>query len=131
MRNMLHNFMMGRYGPDHLGIAMIVFSFVLSILYAILGVTPVLYISYILFGLTLYRMLSRNLHRRRSENDTFIRYWWPIRIKIRHTVKKIKQRMTHKYFKCPTCKSKLRVPKGIGKLRVTCNKCGEKLFMKS
>ena len=131
MRNLLQNFMMGRYGPDHLGVAMIILSFILSILYAILGYIPLLYISYVVFGLTLYRMLSRNLKRRRAENDKFIRYWWPIRMKIRHTVNQIKQRMKHKYFKCPGCQAKLRVPKGIGKLRVSCTKCGEKLFMKS
>jgi predicted RNA-binding Zn-ribbon protein involved in translation (DUF1610 family) len=131
MRNFLRNFMIGRYGPDHLSIALIVLSFILSLLNAIIGYMPLLLISYITFGLTLYRMLSRNIHRRRAENDKFIRYWWPIRTKIKRVTENIKQRKTHKFFKCPNCKNILRVPRGKGKLYVTCPKCGEKFLRKS
>jgi len=131
MRNMLYRIMMGRYGPDHLGVAMVIFSFILSLLYAVIGYLPLLFISYFSFGLTIFRMLSRNLKRRRAENDKFIKYWWPIRIKIRHIAGRAKQLWTHKIFKCPSCKTKLRVPRGIGKLKVTCTNCSEKLFMKS
>ena len=131
MRNFLRNFMVGRYGPDHLSIAMIVLSLVLSVLYAFIGYIPVLFISYFIFGLTIFRMLSSNFKRRRAENDKFIRYWWPIRIKIRHLAGRVKQLRTHKIFKCPSCLTKLRVPRGVGKLKVSCTNCGEKLFMKS
>jgi len=120
--------MLGRYGPDHLGIAMIIFSFVLSLLYAIIGYMPLAFISYVVFGLTIYRMLSRNIYRRRAENDKFIRYWWPIRTRIKRTAENIKQRRTHKFFKCPGCKKTLRVPKLKGKLQITCPKCGKKFF---
>jgi len=131
MRNFLQNFMIGRYGPDHLGFSMIILSLVLSLLYATIGVTPLLFISYIVFGLALFRMLSRNIYRRRAENDKFIRYWWPIRTKIKRVVEKIKQRRTHRFFACPGCKNKLRVPKGKGKLQITCPKCVEKFFRKT
>lgn len=131
MRNFLRNFMSGRYGPDHLGIALIIFSFILSLLYAILGFLPILYISYILFGIVLFRMLSRNIYRRRYENDKFIRYWWPIRTKIVRVAASIRNRRTHKYFKCPKCKNTLRVPRGKGKLQVTCPRCAERFFKKT
>jgi len=131
MRNFFRKFMVGRYGPDHLCIAMIVFSFALSLLHAIIGYTPLLVLSYAAFGLTLFRMLSRNVYRRRAENDKFIKYWWPIWIKMKRCTKRAKQLRTHKVTKCPKCGAKLRVPRGIGKLRITCSKCGEKLFMKS
>ena len=131
MKNFLNRFMIGRYGPDHLGVAMIILSFVLSTLYAIFGYTTVLLISYISFGLTLFRMLSRNINRRRAENDKFIRYWWPIRTRIKKVTEKVKQRRTHKFFKCPKCKNTLRVPRGKGKLQVTCPKCGERFFRKT
>ena len=128
MRKFLHRFMIGRYGPDHLGIAMIVLAFVVSILNVIIQYTPLLYISYFIFGLTLFRMLSRNITRRRAENDKFIRYWWPIKTKVKNFIQKIKDKRKYKYFKCPTCKSKLRVPKGKGKIRITCPKCWEWLI---
>ena len=82
MRSFLHRLLTGRYGPDHLGIALIILSFILSLLYSILGFTPLLFISYIIFAPVLYRMLSRDIYRRRRENDKFIRYWWPVRTKL-------------------------------------------------
>jgi len=123
--------MLGRYGPDHLAIALIILSFIVSLLYAILGVTALLYISYIIFGIVLFRMLSRNIYKRRAENDKFIRYWWPVRTKIKRRVESIRQRRTHKFFKCPNCKNTLRVPRGKGKLQVTCPKCGNRFMKKT
>jgi len=131
MRNFFSRFMTGRYGPDHLGIAMVLLSFILSVLYAVLGYLPLLFLSYFTFGLTLFRMLSRNVYRRRAENDKFIRYWWPVRTRVKRYFAAIKQRRTHKIFKCKNCKNILRVPRGKGKLRVTCPMCGEGVFKKS
>ena len=131
MRNFLNRFMLGRYGPDHLGVAMIIVSFILSLIYAVTGYMPPLYISYIMFGLVLFRMLSRNIVRRRAENDKFIKYWWPIRTKIKRIINKLKQKRTHKLFTCPGCKKKLRVPRGKGKLQISCPMCGEKFFRKT
>ena len=131
MRNFLHRFMIGRYGPDHLSIALIIVAFILSLLNAFLLHTPILYISYLVFGLTIYRMLSRNIPRRRAENDKFIRYWWPIKTKIKNIIQKIKDKFKYKYYKCPTCKKKLRVPKGKGKIRITCPVCWEQLISQS
>jgi len=131
IRNFLRNFMIGRYGPDHLNIAMIIFSFVLSIVHGITRFTPILYISYIVLALAVFRVLSRNIPRRRAENDKFIRYWWPVRTRLKRVFTEIKDRRIYKYFKCPSCGNTLRVPKGKGKLQVTCPKCGERFFKKS
>ena len=128
MRSFLHRFMIGRYGPDHLGIAMIILAFVLSVINVIFWHITILFISYLVFGLTLFRMLSRNIPRRRAENDKFIRYWWPVRTKIKNIIQKIKDKRKYVYYRCPTCKTKLRVPKGKGKLRITCPKCWEWLI---
>ena len=128
MRNFLHRFMIGRYGPDHLGIALIILAFVLSLINALVFYTPLLLISYLVFGLTLYRMLSRNTLRRRAENDKFIRYWWPVRMKFKSIIQKIKDKRKYNYYRCPTCKTRMRVPKGKGKIRITCPRCWEWLI---
>jgi len=120
--------MIGRYGPDHLSIALIILAFILSLLNAILWHTPLLYLSYFVFILALFRVLSRNITRRRAENDKFIRYWWPIKTKIKKIIQKIKDKRKYKYYTCPTCKSKMRVPKGKGKIRITCPVCWEWLI---
>ena len=131
IRNFLRNFMTGRYGPDHLGVAMIVVSLVLSLVRGITRFEPLVYVSYIILALAVFRMLSRNITRRRSENDKFIRYWWPIRTKFVRAGSNIKHRKTHKFFKCPSCRNTLRVPKGKGRLQITCPKCGERFIKKT
>jgi len=123
--------MLGRYGPDHLNIAMIVLSLILSLLHAVTALTPLAFVSYFILALALFRMLSRNIPRRRSENDKFIHYWWPIKNKLKRSVAAIKDRKSFKYFRCPVCKNTLRVPKGKGKLQITCPKCGERFLKKT
>ena len=131
IRRFFRNFMIGRYGPDHLNVAMIVVSLVLSLLNAILSFAPLMYISYLILALALFRMLSRNITRRRAENDRFIRYWWPVRTRASRAIANIKHRKTHKFLKCPGCGNTLRVPKGKGKLQITCPKCGERFMRKT
>ncbi|MDR2615993.1 MAG: hypothetical protein LBC28_05370 [Oscillospiraceae bacterium] len=89
------------------------------------------YVSYALLAIALWRMLSRNIHRRRAENDRFIRVWWPLRTKIKRFLTGFKDRKSHRFFKCPSCKNILRVPKGKGKLQITCPKCGERFIKKT
>jgi len=123
--------MYGRYGPDHLNIAMIIVSLALSLLHGIISIAPIRYLSYLILALALYRMLSRDISRRRAENDKFIRYWWPIKTKAQRTIANIMRRDNYKYFNCPGCSNTLRVPKGKGKLQVTCPKCGERFVKRT
>ena len=134
IKNFLRNFMVGRYGPDHLNIVMIVVSLLLSLVSGIFKYGPLkylAYISYAILALALFRMLSRNIPRRRAENDKFIRYWWPIRTKFVRAITGIKNRKTHKFFKCPSCHNTLRVPKKKCRLQITCPQCGERFIKKT
>ena len=131
IRNFLRNLMIGRYGPDHLNIAMIVVSLAFNLLNNIIKLVPMLYVSWLLLMLSIFRMLSRNVTRRRAENDKFITYWWPIRTKIGRDMANIKHRKTYRFLRCPGCGNTLRVPKGSGKLQITCPKCGERFIKKT
>ena len=141
LRNFLRNFMIGRYGPDHLNVAMIIVSLVLYLLHGITGLSfvigrgitimPLIYLSYAILALALFRLLSRNMTRRRAENDKFIRYWWPVRTRLSRTFANLKHRKTHRFFRCPGCGNNLRVPKGKGKLQITCPRCGERFIKKT
>jgi uncharacterized C2H2 Zn-finger protein len=131
IRNFLRNFMIGRYGPDHLNVAMIIVSLTLTLLYWILKLALIMYISYAILALSIFRMLSRNIIRRRAENDRFIRYWWPIKTRASRAYANIKHGKTHRFLKCPSCGNTLRVPKGKGKLQITCPKCGERFTKKT
>ena len=71
----------------------------------------------------LFRVLSRNYARRRAENAKFLTVAGPaIRwIKLQRTIHRDKE---HRYFKCPNCGQQLRVPRGKGKVTITCRNCG-------
>ena len=78
----------------------------------------------------LFRLLSRNISRRRAENAKFMELAGPaIRwVRLRRTMHRDKD---HRYFKCPNCGQMLSVPKGKGKIRVTCPKCHAKMETRS
>lgn len=124
LRNWFTNFMMGRYGPDQLGLALVIGSLLMSLLssltrFGLLGLA-----GYVLVFFAFFRFLSRNLEKRRAENDRFIKYWWPIRTKLKNRLDEVKSAKQYKFFRCPSCKNRLRVPRGKGRIRITCPKCG-------
>ncbi len=131
MRNWFRNFMLGRYGPDQLYIALLVSGFAFMLLSRIRVLWFLIYIAYALLLIAIFRTLSRNIARRRRENDAFIRVWWPLRQKITGAVSRIKSRKTHQFFKCPGCGKTLRVPRGKGKIQITCPMCGERFERKT
>lgn len=131
IRNWLRNFMIGRYGPDQLSMATLILSLILSTVRSFTGWAVISILSYIFLVLTLFRMLSRNILKRRAENDRFLRVWWPVRTGTKKIIDRLNARKHYKFFKCPACGNNLRVPKGKGKIRITCPKCGERFEKKT
>jgi predicted RNA-binding Zn-ribbon protein involved in translation (DUF1610 family) len=130
--------MVGRYGQDHLGVAIMIASLVvyaisiITRLASLVLVSSVLFvISFLMVVVALARMLSRNIPRRRAENDRFIRYWWPVRMRMKNARSDMMQHKTHRFFRCKSCRNRLRVPRGKGKLHITCPKCGERFIKKT
>ena len=123
IRGMLQRFMYGRYGRDRLNDCLIGLYLILLLLYMITRLTPLYWLALILVAATLFRMLSRNYAARRAENARFLRAVDPaVRwYRLRRTIRQDKE---HRYFKCPNCGQNLRVPKGKGKITVTCRSCG-------
>jgi len=131
IRRWLAKFMIGRNGPDHLYVACVILSLVVLIIGSIFGLGFMAFIAYALLAYAIFRMLSRNITRRRAENDRFIRWWWPVRQKLKFQFEKLRNMKKYKFFKCPSCGNSLRVPRGKGKIRVTCPKCGERFERKT
>ena len=112
-------FMYGRYGPDQLNTALLVAGILLTLLgmfgkYSFL--TP---LSYIPLGILIYRMFSRNISRRRQENQKFMQFF--TRLKDRD----------NRYFSCPQCHQTVRVPRSRGKINIHCPKCGCQFIKKT
>ena len=116
-------FMQGRYGTDKLNTAILVAGFgacVLSMLIRLPLVNWLLtLISYVLMGWAIFRMLSHNTYKRYQENKKYLRF-----------IERLRDR-EHKYFDCPRCRQPVRVPKGKGKIAITCPKCREKFVKKT
>ena len=71
-----------------------------------------------------FRMLSRNVYRRQQENGAYLRQKYKITSAWRGAVDRWHQRHDYRFFKCPSCRTRLRVPRGKGKINIVCRKCG-------
>ena len=124
-------FMYGRNGLDSLGHAILITAIILSLL----SNFPYLFILWpISTGLIIweiFRFCSKNLYKRRNENQKYLSIK-PKIVGFFATRKRIfKERKTHKYIKCKTCKQGIRLPRGRGKIEVTCPKCHTKFITKT
>lgn len=127
MRNWFYNFMSGRYGSDELSRLLSIVSVVLIVLNLIFSNFLGGILWYIALAILIYayfRILSRNIDKRRSENAAYLRARSRVTDGFRNWRDRSSQRRDYCFFRCPSCKSMLRVPRGKGKIRVTCRKCG-------
>ena len=136
--NWLRNFMMGRYGLDQMTVGLLVGMMVFSLLSSLTWFLPLYLISIALMIWAVFRDLSRNTAARARENEKFlvfwnqVKKWWNgVRQWFAKQKRKWDDRKTHVYFRCPNCKKELRVPKGKGKLEVTCPLCRSKFIKKT
>ncbi len=115
-------FMRNRYGIDPLGKAMLLCAVLVSAL-AVVTKLPLTVISYLLIAFELYRFFSADIYRRTNENLKYDALKKRVIDWFRLEKNKIRDRGTHRYLKCPTCRANLRVPRGRGKISVTCPVC--------
>ncbi len=123
IRTALGHFMQGRYGTDKLNMLILTAGLVLCIL-AMLIPHPqfsalVTLGSYILVGWAIFRSLSRKTYKRYEENRKYLMF-----------LQRIRDR-EHRYYDCPRCRQQVRVPRGKGKIAITCPKCREKFIRKT
>ncbi len=133
MRDAMARFMYGRNGVDQLSWALLVFELALSLLVPLLGIDTLTIIaqvlSYVCSFVIFWRIFSRNLPKRRAENAKFMGWWRPIRSSIAGAKARSADK-AHKYVKC-SCGAYCRVPKNVGKIELTCPKCGAKKIVKT
>ena len=116
-------FMYGRYGNDQLNLTLMGLYLVLYLLSFLFRSSLASLLSTVFVVIVLMRMLSRNIPKRRAENDKFLEVVRPL-IHRYNVSKSRRQDREHCYFKCPNCGQQLRVPKGKGKISITCRSCG-------
>ena len=124
MKNWLQKFTVGRYGVDKLSNAMIMLAlaFILASIftkYAILNT-----IGFVIIIIAYFRIFSRNIPKRYSENQKYLTWFNPIKGKFNKFKNKVKNSKDYKYFRCPQCGKEMRVPRKKGRVNIKCPKCG-------
>lgn len=122
MREKLYRFMQGQYGNDQLNKFLMILCFVFLIL-SMFGLRGGYFLSMLCLVLEYYRMLSRNIYKRQAENTKYLQYTYKIRTKFYKWKNEQTQKRTHHIYKCPSCKQKIRVPRGRGRIEIRCPKC--------
>lgn len=127
MRDRIAKFMAGRNGNDRLNL----FLIVIGIIFIILGVVfrdsaGLLFntLTLVIIVLVYFRMFSKNLSKRQTENAKYMEIRYEFISKFRLLREKWVQRNEYKFFRCPSCRTALRVPRGRGKIMIVCKKCG-------
>ncbi len=123
--------MQGRNGNDQLSFALTVLCLVFLVVDSITGVGIFWILAVAALVLAMFRTFSRNIGRRRAENEAFMRLIGKPRKFISVTSKRFKNRKTTMYFKCEGCKTVLSVPRGKGRIKITCPKCHRQTIRKS
>lgn len=134
MRNWLRKVMTGRYGVDEFSrflnttamlslVLSVLFNNGLSVFFLLLSFGSLIW-NYI-------RMFSRNTYKRRAENNAYLTIRYNLTRKVSGLKQRLQQKKYYRFYKCPKCGITTRVPKGKGKIRITCPKCGESFVRKS
>lgn len=128
MRAWFTRLMAGRNGMDHLNRFLTVLLLILAVLSVFIRNSRLAgSLSILMLGLLIYvyvRMFSRNIYRRQQENGAYLRQRYKITSAWSGARERWAQRKDYRFFKCPSCRTRLRVPKGKGKLNIVCRKCG-------
>ena len=133
IRQKLARMLYGRNGPDTVYNVCIWAAFVIALVNIFLRIWPLEIVYLLLFGYAIFRFLSRNVVRRRAENEAFRRFFarvfaLPIRAFARWRRKSSDR--AHVYKRCPGCKSQLRFPREKGEHTVRCPRCGNSFSVK-
>ena len=136
MKDKFYRFMQGRYGVDQfakftMGVALV--SIVLAIfvntgssagsLLDMLGLVAIVY--------TYFRIFSRNIAKRAQEDQKYLSATAKLRQRLNKEKNMMKQRKDYHIYTCPSCGQKVRIPRGKGKIEISCPKCHSKFVKRS
>ena len=131
MREKLRQFMIGRYGTDGLNQFLSIASLVLLLIAIISRVSRFTYLGAALLIFCYYRTFSRNISKRTEENYRFYSLKDRFNNKFRSLKEQWVNRKLYHYYRCPQCHQKLRVPRGRGRIQISCPRCGTQFIKKS
>lgn len=118
-------FMQGRYGNDKLNTLLLIITAIIYVIYCFVRSPWLFIVCMIPFGLYIFRALSKNINKRVYENQKYLKIYNVVAIFFKRQYIKIRDFKTHRYVKCPYCKSQLRLKKRTGNQKIHCPRCNE------
>lgn len=131
MKEKLQRFMTGRYGVDDLSRFILYVTIALMVINLFLRNGPLNALLLLLLVLTYFRMFSKNHQNRYRENTKFLQYKDKVTCFFEKEKNIAQQKKIYRIYTCPSCKQKIRIPKGKGKVCVTCPKCRNEFIKRS
>lgn len=123
MMEKIRRYMQGRYGMDELSKFLMAISIVMIILASLTRNSMVNLVSFIIIGFVYVRMFSKNFYKCSLQNQKYLKLRNKITGSWQNRISRFKQRKIYSFYDCPECRQKVRIPKGKGKVQITCPKC--------
>lgn len=123
--------MYGRYGNDQLSKLYLGLAIVCMIVNLFTDLTVFYVAGLLLLIYSIYRSFSKDISKMAAQNQKFLNWRYQRIVKYNNTKKHLAQSKEYRFYKCPDCKQKVRVPRGRGKIAITCPKCHTEFIKKS
>lgn len=130
-RERMARFMYGRYGNDQLSKLYLGLALVCLVLNLLTRLTLFYVVGILFMGYGIYRSFSKNIAKMSAQNQKYLNWRYQRIVKYNNEKKHWAQRKEYRFYKCPGCKQKVRVPRGRGKIAITCPKCRHEFIKKS
>lgn len=123
IKDSFRSFMAGRYGGDQLSRVQVWTGFIIYMIAIFTGAGILGYLGLAVYVWAFFRIFSRNVEKRAAENRMYLEKTANVRRSVSQAMNRFKNRKQYKYFRCPQCKSYLKLPRNVGEVTVTCGKC--------
>ncbi|MCI8293827.1 MAG: hypothetical protein HFH53_09895 [Hespellia sp.] len=131
MKEKFIRFMQGRYGADSLTKFLVITGVIVACLSSISKVRSLYLLAWVFIIFAYFRMFSKDYAKRSAENQLFLKKTYKLRCKFAGWKRRLGQIRQYHIYKCPSCKQKIRIPRGKGKIEIRCPKCNETFVKKS
>ena len=131
MKRRFMEFMNGRYGADQLSKFMLGVCPVCLVLNIFTRYRILYLLALVVLGLCYFRMFSRDYAKRSAENQKYLNMVWKVKARFGKMKNRAAQSKDFHIYTCPSCGQKIRIPRGKGKIRITCPKCKHEFEKKS
>ncbi|MBQ8164856.1 MAG: hypothetical protein IJZ94_03485 [Clostridia bacterium] len=119
--------MYGRYGVDRLYTGLFILFLIIAVIDIFITnqlVSMMLsLLNFLIMAFMFYRVFSKKIYKRKREETVYLNILSKVKRPFTILKRRVKERKTHIYKKCPSCKTQLRFPRKKGTIMVTCPKC--------